>query len=388
MAKYGPIEATLVRRRFAWALPGFAALAFGMGVAWATGESMILGAMAVSQIVVASLAAWIAYYRPHRDVEQISVDDEGLRLGAYLLRSRRWIRRGDLAATADARWRIDVHSFMQPRVRLVLSNAEDGRELLAALGLDRREGSSRFKVRLHAAPSADGTAIATAVAFFFSLFMLAFIPSGWVLLSPLLVPLAAWLLWRATLTVGADGIERRSIFGHRFVSHADVFDVRQAGDEVMLILNDGRTMMIDTRGERIRAGVWRKDPVFDAIFVAWHAQRGLQNGGAATSLLARNARPVREWLASLRRIGGDAGSGYRVAPIEERDLLGVLSDAQASSEIRVAAAVALGAKKERASRLRVAADEVADPVVRRIAIAATEEDDDSLEMEVAKALRA
>jgi hypothetical protein len=350
---------------------------------------MLLGAFAVSQIVIASFAAWVAYYRPHRDVEQVSVDEEGLKLGAYLLRSRKWIRRGDLAATADARWRIDIHAFAHPRVRLVLGSAEEGREILAALGLDRREGTSKFKVRLHNAPSPDGTAIATALAFFLSLFAVAWIPSGWVLLAPALVPLAVWLLWRATITVGSDGVERRSIFGRRFVAHADVFDVRQAGDEVIMVLNDGRALMIDTRGERIRAGVWRKDPVFDAIFTAWHAQRGLgANGAAATTLLARGTRPVREWLASLRRIGGDAGSGYRVAPLEERDLLGVMSDAQAPAELRVGAAVALGANKERAPRLRIAADEVADPVVRRIALVATEEDEDSLEMEVAKAIGA
>jgi hypothetical protein len=390
VAQYGPVEAILVRRRFAWALPGIAALAMAMFFAWATGESALLGAFLVSQLVIASLAGWLAYWRPHRDLEQVSVDEEGLRLGAYLLRSRRWIRRGDLAATPDARWRVDIHALFQPRVRLVLSSAEEGRQLLAALGLDRREGTSRFKVRLHAAPSVDAAAIGTAFAFFFSLFLLGVVPSAWVLLTPLLVPLCAWLLWRAKVTVGADGIERQSIFGRRFVAHADVFDVRQAGDEVILVMNDGRTMMMDTRGERIRAGVWRKDPVFDAIFTAWHAQRGLGANGpaAATTLLARGARPVREWLASLRRIGGDAGAGYRVAPLEERDLIGVLSDAQAPAELRVGAAVALGANKERAPRLRVAADDVADPVVRRIALAATEEDDDSLEIEVAKALRA
>jgi hypothetical protein len=69
----------------------------------------------------------------------------------------------------------------------------------------------------------------------------------------------------------------------------------------------------------------------------------------------------------------EAPAGYRVAPIDERTLFDVVADAQAPSELRAAAAVALGAHADHAPRLRVVADDLAEPAVRRIALKAASE---------------
>ncbi len=93
------------------------------------------------------------------------------------------------------------------------------------------------------------------------------------------------------------------------------------------------------------------------------------------------------WLDALRD-GAVGGRGsYRAVVPDAGELARVLADAGSSREVRVAAAVALGAIDP--LKLRVAASEIADSVVRRVADAACEERaPDGLEDEIERALEA
>src|SRR5205807_4438336 len=103
---------------------------------------------------------------------------------------------------------------------------------------------------------------------------------------------------------------------------------------------------------------------------------------SARLALARGGRDTKAWITSLREYVHDA-RGYRVAPLEPDDLFSLAVDASADAEIRAGALVALASKPEHQPRVRVAADDIADPALRRVALAS---DDDELLYALEKAL--
>lgn len=104
-----------------------------------------------------------------------------------------------------------------------------------------------------------------------------------------------------------------------------------------------------------------------SAWLAWR-QRAGEPEPMTSLLLARGGRSLDAWLAGLRALGSGEGTGYRLAAVDDEALFATLASASASRELRAAAAVVLGASGRHAARLRVAADDVADPVVRRVAL--------------------
>lgn len=377
------IRAVLVRRnpgaRNTAAIAGPIAIASVLSTHWSVAFFFV--SILALQTTVIALAGWLTYWRARREEVDVVVDGRHVRIGERVFGP---VRSGDAAATPQGNFRVDLRSPPRLRMRLEVPTAEHARTILGALGLDRRVGTSRFVVRWASAPTGDQTFFITHFAFLASLFSLVFFP-WWMLFVPLLVPLLVWLVGRVEVVVGADGVHFRSIFGKRFVAHRDAVDVRRTKRGVALPVENGNVVSLDTSVERARSGVWKNDPVFDAIYRAWATARSTASGSGPVAILARGSRSTRDWIAALRQIGAAGDGGYRVAAVDERELFGVVGDAHAPSELRVAAAIALGANVDHAPRLRVAADDVADPVVRRIALAATE-DESALAVEVENAL--
>jgi hypothetical protein len=194
--------------------------------------------------------------------------------------------------------------------------------------------------------------------------------------------------------VGSDGLDLRSPLKHTLIPHARIRAIariwpdghergsKHEGKVVSwgfeVLVDDGSRHRIDTRRERFPAGVWKTDPVFASAVGAWSAWQT----GAATAvphvsaLLARGSRSTRAWIASLRDLSTDGARGYRTAALDEHALFAVLGDAAAPRELRAGAAVAIANRQAHAPRLRLAADDVADPVVRRVAVACTDTDPD------------
>lgn len=339
--------------------------------------------------VLALAIAWLAYWRASRRRVHVDVLCGALRIDGMTVRPKGHLRRGAVTALDDGRARVDLLGRLVPRVRLEVRDIGAARELLGALGLDRRPGTSLFRVRT--LRSYFNFLVLGVVFFAVPLAVVACSVSvtlGAIALACAVVaPMMNHALARRDLTVGSDGIDVVSPHRRAFVPHARIRRVdrvwpegheagsRRRGEIVSwgfeMELDDGRVLRFDTRPARSPGDVWKTDPVFEAALQAWSTWKSeaAESPVHASALLARGERSTRAWIAALRELATDGAGGYRVAALDERALFAVLSDAGASRETRAAAAIALGAREDHAPRLRVAAEALADPVVRRVAVA-------------------
>ena len=196
----------------------------------------------------------------------------------------------------------------------------------------------------------------------------------------------------ADLVIGADGIAVTSSLRRRFIPHSRIREVRRRpvtserrehlrispGFEI--VLDDGTEIVFDTLSDRFETDDPDADPVYEAVAASVRKHAPGEVGPAVTTL-ARGGRSAREWIASLKTLGA-SGTAYRAAAIDFSSLLGVLCDADAAKDVRIAAVVALASSKEHAPKLRVALDDVADPDLRRVALTAADEDEDALAREI------
>jgi hypothetical protein len=344
-------------------------------------HALLVGLFAM-YTAVATGAAWLGFVAPRRS--EIDVGAKDHRIDAGGARSKK-IRSGVATALIDGRYRVDLKSFPWPRTRLEVASAEDARAILAALGLDRRKGTTRFGARWASTPT-----IGQMLFVMTPIVILTPILASWlswpVAALPILLPLAVWLLSRVDVIVGTDGVDARSLVRRRFAAHGEIEHVVRRPTGVTLVMRSGKAIALDTSRSRGQVGLHVPDPIYDAIVAAWSRSRGIANpANAGVAMLAKGTRSTHDWIEALRGIGNQRGTGYRVAQVDDADLFGVVGDAQAPTELRAAAAIALGANPEHAPKLRVAADDVADPVVRRVVLAATAEDA-ALELELDHAL--
>ena len=364
--------------------------AIGMSVAPATAPDLALAIVAFGwPFVIALIAAWAGYWRGTRRDVGVQVKDGALHVDRTPVRGTGKLARGQALVLTDACVRVELGGPLRLQVRLEVRKAASARALLAALGLDRRIGTSQFRVRRER--SYGGLATLAGFVCFPASMGLASV-NGWLGLGFAITAITGlvldWLRTKVVLTVGQDGLDLRSPFSRRFVAHREIANVLRNDVGFEVVLARGPSLRIDTRSERAGAAGSRTDPSFDAVLGAWGAWTNDVAGvrPAAATLLARGDRSTRDWIASLRGLAAAGGSGYRVAAIDDQALFGVLVDPGASRELRVAAAVVLGAKEDHAPRLRVVADDVADPLVRRVAVAALDDADaDALAEELEEA---
>ena len=320
---------------------------------------------------VAATLGWLAYAWPARHAATVTVNDEGeLAINGVVRYGAGALTRGE-AAVLGKSVRVELGALRRAELRLEVGTKEEARALLAAVGLDRRLGTSQFKVRRlreHAGLVVIGALFAAPIVFVVCLVSPA---AGIALVSAVWGwPIYDAVRSRLVLTIGADGFDIRSPVGAEFLGHADVKSIARSPHGFDLELRDGTARLVDTRTERMRSGELTVDAAYDAAARAWTAWRESVAGSAssAAALLARGSRTSQQWAAELRGLATSGGaSGYRVQALDEETLFSTLADAAAPRELRAAAAVVLGANEEHAPRLRVVADDLADPVVRRIA---------------------
>lgn len=348
-------------------------------------------------VALALWAGWVGYSRPWRSDVLVELAAGALRIDGRTRRAAGTLTRGDATVLDDSRVRIDLRAWHRARMRLEVKDVAIARELLGALGLDRRTGTSQFRIR-RLRPY-ENLLLLTLLFLTVPLAIALSIVNGWlglaVFVAAVLSPFLVRALARIQLTVGSDGLDLRSPLRHVFIPHARIRAITRiwpAGHEsgstrdgevvswgFEVELDDRSKHRFDTRPERFPAGVWKTDHVFASAFGAWSAW---QTGAAsalvphASALLARGSKSTRDWIAALRELATDGASGYRVAALDEHALFAILADAGAPRELRAGAAVAISVRQEHAPRLRIAADDVADPVVRRVAVACAETDPD------------
>ncbi len=374
------------------ALVGVASVAtsaLAMAVAAETAPDLAFGVIAFGwPFVIALVAAWAGYWRATRTDVEVEVKDGVLHVDREP-RGGRKLAQGEALVLGAACVRVELRGPLRRQVRLEVRKAASARALLAALGLDRRVGTSQFRVRRERSYAGILT-LGGFMCFPASMVLANF--NGWLGLAFAISAVTGlsldWQRMKVVLTVGQDGLDLRSPFRRCFVGHREIENVLRNEIGFEIILARGPSLLIDTRTERAGAEGSTTDPSFDAVHAAWTGWTNDVAGarsGAAT-LLARGDRSARDWVASLRGLAAAGGSGYRVAALDEQALFAVLVDPAASRELRVAAAVVLGAKEEHAPRLRVVADEVADPLVRRVAVASLDDADaDALAEELEEA---
>jgi hypothetical protein len=358
-------------------------------------------------VILSMLAMFTLAKRPRRRSArgEVRVDARGLHVGGRLAVPRARLR--DALVVPGTREGPLVRIGRGVRsTDLVVASVEDGRALLAKLGLDAASSTAEIAVR---APDLEHYrkrtwAILCLVPFLPIAIVLALAFGGVLLALPLagmlaFLPLALSLAVSGSVTVGTDGVLLRWLWQRRFIALDDVVDA-EVGDAELVLNNTPRVvrllradgsvkdeLMIDLWQEGpfqepIRSGVEaRAQAIAERIREAIAARREAI-ATAEVGSLARARRPIDAWLAHLRGLLARTETFRGEAPPTREALLQLVEDSTARPELRAAAAVAVasaGGEDEAArGRLRVAADASAAPRLRIALRAAAERDDAEL----------
>jgi hypothetical protein len=278
-------------------------------------------------------------------------------------------------AIVQLRRRFDVYP-----ARVALGTDEDARNFVRALGLDPREGTTRFREPLSTAAAFAIVALATVAAGL--LVGMLGLPMGLLAVAAFAYGLVR--LFTKTVTIGQDGILIEGLGRKRFLPYAEITSLEREvranrrGPMVSrgfwIALDSGKRVFVDTMHERLRDGMFAGDHLFETAETALAFANRAQP--RAADVLARGGRPTREWLRQLETA---RDVRYRVAPISDDELAHVLANPSADKTARVGAAICLArAGEEARARVRVAVEDIAAPEVRSAALAALEEDEDAL----------
>ena len=184
-------------------------------------------------VALALCAAWLGYWRAWRDEVLVEVASGSLSIDGRTRRRAGTLTRGDATVLDDGHVRVDLRSWPRTRTRLVVREIAVARELLAALGLDRRAGTSQFRIR-RLRPY-ENLLLLLLLFLSIPLVIALTIVSGTLglvgLIAAVLTPLAIRALARVELTVGSDGLELRTPLGRTFIPHSRIRNVARTWPE-------------------------------------------------------------------------------------------------------------------------------------------------------------
>jgi hypothetical protein len=264
--------------------------------------------------------------------------------------------------------------------RVELGTFDEARDFVRALGLDAREGVTRFRGPL------NEPLIYAFTVFALVLGVVAFALVG--VPGPPLALAATIAIERVTIpriTIGADGILIERFLRKRFLPYANIVSLEREAHQNLqgqpmvslgfwVRLDTGEKILVDTTRERLRDYMFQGDHLFDVAKAAH--ELALTKEVRPADLLVRGGRSTKEWLHDL---DGTRDAHYRVAALTDEDLGGVLRDPNADKTARVGAAICLArAGEEARGRVRVAVEDIAQPDVRAAALAALEDDENAL----------
>ena len=289
--------------------------------------------------------------------------------------------------------RIDRGALRLP-IDLVVHDIDEGRQILRALGLDASQSVAKVQTASYALSRRRSFIGGVVAVFGVAGAVLSRLAHGIPAAGPfagvvMVVAVAAMLALaakRTEVSIGADGVLIHWLWIHRFVRCEDILTVSEY-EETM---GRSRTMGVSLHlkgGEELRLPVGARHlsedrcaALVERIRETMVAQRSGQ-GAATAALLGRQGRVMSEWIRALRAMGVGADATLRTAPTDPEVLLRVVESPGSRAEERAAAAVALAASgdEEAKTRLRVAAEAVAEPKLRVALDAAVEEDETALE---------
>lgn len=316
-------------------------------------------------LVVGLLGAVWHRFMGNRRV-RIAADRHGLRIGRAHY-TRRAMRAG-FVLPPERGLAPRVYLDGEHPMTLEVASVHEGAAIVRALELVDRGRASRYRVsgpipfgtraKLLAALGVLVLAAAAVLAGFLVVVLLAFVIGALVH-----EPILEWLR-RRTVDVGSDGVRVDTVGGSRFVPAAELVSVADGDGGVTVLTRGGALRVAESRGlgddidrnlelaARIRASIAGRDA----------------SSASSEQLLARGDAPVDAWLAALHvRVQ----EGYRSASLGNDELERALVSAS-SPTVRVGAAVLLRARGAEPSRLRVAAEAVAEPRLRAALTAVAE----------------
>lgn len=269
----------------------------------------------------------------------------------------------------------------RPAVELIVGSDDEARRLLTALGHDVQTRRVAFRgwspvlrspLRFLAIPL-------VLAGFALSAVMGAPVP---ILAAILVVSLGMGVPSR--IEVGADGVLFRW-FGHkRFFAAEDIAFTEtfvrglgrnhQAG--VVLHLRGGATyeFIVGSATWKIDESTAIATRIDDVIAAHRHG------APSASAALTRSGRSLDAWILALRRAGAGMHGDFRTAAVDRAQLWRVFENPASTPDERAAAAVALAseAPPHEVTRIRVTAEAVAEPALRKAITAATDRDDEAL----------
>lgn len=326
------------------------------------------------------------------DVEaEIEVNEEGVLEGGRLLVARDRIRAGFVVPDPPRGPRVRLQRRRKLPVEIRVRDEEEGRALLRALGLDASQRAATFSTPSRAVTDQRfSIALGMGFAAFYVLLGVLGHSLGaqiaHVQFPILMVYLGFMFLTRTSITVGTDGVLRSWMGKKEFWSYGEIARVGRYLDQSMTRKHKWEGVELDLRsGKRVRLPVTSKNSIqtgdlnliIERIREAMESHR--QGDPAAdTALLARQARPVADWIQSLRAIGSGAHVDHRTAPVVPERLFRIVEDPSLTPGARAGAAVALGLSLdvEGKERLKGAASAIASPKLR-IAIEAAADGDEA-----------
>ncbi|HEY1957546.1 MAG TPA: hypothetical protein VGH28_18130 [Polyangiaceae bacterium] len=344
-----------VRTSRSWLL--FASLVAPFAVVWIPSPAwLVFGCMFGA--LIGPIVAWFALPKTRRGI--VSADQNGLRLGDRLIARRATAHSAFVRASRGASW----VRMSTPRgfVDVEIENASDEAALLAALRLDERGVVTRFTVtpdRFRSRACVSRFLFGVPVPLLLLMGALAVIwqsrwPWGLVglaaMIVTLVVQLRATLRMFETVSIGSDGIRRRSPIGRaRFTPFSHVQSVMIDRGDLVVHLAGG--------GELAWHGRWNRPGAILAA-MAMRIQRGLQahralEASRAASQLARGSRSVERWIREVRVATDPESGSYRVAAIPPEELWETVESAVAPPTARAGAAVALHRVLDDAGRKRL-----------------------------------
>jgi hypothetical protein len=358
-------------------------------------------------VILSMLAMFTLAKRPRRRIArgEVRVDARGLHVGARLAVPAARLRDAIVVPGTSEGALVRIGRGVRS-TDLAVGSVQDGRALLATLGLDAARSTAEVAIR---APDLEHyrkrtRAILYLVPFLPIAIVLALAFGGVLVALPLagmltFLPIALSLAISGSVTVGTDGVLVRWLWLRRFIALDDVVDAEVGDGElvlnnlprvVRLLRADGSVkdeLLIDLWQdgpfqEPIRSGVEaRAQAIAERIREAIAARREAI-ATAEIGALARARRPIEAWLTHLRGLLTRTETFRGEAPPSREALLQLVEDSTARPELRAAAAVAVtaaGQDDEAARvRLRVAADTSAAPRLRIALRAAAERDDAEL----------
>jgi hypothetical protein len=205
----------------------------------------------------------------------------------------------------------------------------------------------------------------------------------------LVVSLLVYLNLPGRVTVGADGIfidwrgKRVRFVAFTDLEGACVYRERTMGKVMVGVaaaLGSGEVVKVLIGEDQFGASA-RAAALAARIELSLEAHRRVTED-VDTSMLRRGDRTAEAWLARLRGLGEGANAGPREAPIPPDRLFRIVESANAEPEARAAAALALVPTLDEGgkTRLRIAAESTAAPMLRvALECAASGDDEGALD---------